>query len=148
MARRPPQRAQSRHDDRDVAVDVAAFPHEPAAPSAGSEGRAERMPGADVPRLPASRQEFVDSLDALRADGRLDVADEAAVLREYDTLLGELKVEKARLEAEFRERTDREGPDASHAWLAEAAEALGRRHGERMRRIFQTIPALTQPASA
>lgn len=148
MAKRPPQRAQPRHDDRDIAVDAAAFARGPAASAARSEPDGELAPAADAPRLPASRREFVDSLDALRAEGSLDVADEAAILREYDVLLGELKVEKTRLEAEFRERTDREGVDASHAWLAEAAEALGRRHGERMRQIFQTIPALAQPTTA
>lgn len=148
MAKRPPQRAQPRHDDRDIAVDAAAFARAPAAPAAHSGPDGEPTPAADVPRLPASRQEFVDSLDALRAEGSLDVADEAAILREYDTLLGELKVEKTRLEAEFRERSGRQGVDAGNAWLSEAAEALGRRHGERMRQIFQTIPALIQPTSA
>lgn len=147
MAKRPPQRAPSRHDDKDIAVDVAAFGQTAAPSTARSEADAAR-PAVDAPRLPASRQEFVDSLDALRADGSLDVADEAAILREYDTLLGELKLEKTRLEAEFRERTDREGMDASQTWLSEAAEALGRRHGERMRQIFQTIPALSPPTSA
>ena len=64
-----------------------------------------------------------------------------------DTLLADLKVEKTRLEAEFRERTDREGQDAARSWLAEAAEALGRREGTRMRQLFQTIPALSQPSA-
>ncbi|MGY1408399.1 hypothetical protein ACW5EG_02265 [Luteimonas sp. A611] len=124
-------------------LDAAAFPREAGPSAPHGEQDAGAVP---APRLPASRRELVDSLEELRTQGSLDVADEAAILREYDALLEELKVEKARLEAEFRERTGR-GQDASCEWLAEAAATLGRRQGERMRRLFQTIPALTQSAA-
>ncbi|MGJ4729965.1 hypothetical protein [Luteimonas sp. SDU101] len=112
-----------------------------------SERTSSPAAGAQAPDLPLSRGEFVETLAELRAQGSLDMADEAAILRQYDTLLADLKVEKTRLEAEFRERTDREGQDAARTWLSEAAEALGRREGTRMRQLFQTIPALSQPSA-
>lgn len=109
---------------------------------------AQAAPGGEVRALPLSREEFVDSLADLRAQGSLDLADEAAVLREYDQLLTELKLEKSQLESEFRERSARDGMDAAQGWLSEAAGALGRRQGLRMRQLFQTIPALQPPAPA
>jgi len=130
----------------DVVEAGAAFPNvDPTAgPVPGEVGAAPRV---EARAFPVSRQEFVDSLAELREQGSLDVADEAAVLREYDQLLAELKVEKSRLEVEFRERTDREGLQAAQGWLSEAAGALGRQQGMRMRNLLQTIPALNQPPS-
>ena len=84
----------------------------------------------------------------LRQQGGLDVADEAAILREYDGLVLELRAEKATLETEFRERMARDGQEKTNTWLAEAAEALGRRQGEQMRRLVQTIPGLSSGAAA
>ena len=147
MARRPPQRVQTRHDDSGAALDPGAFVQAGSPPLPARGQSAEPGPAADARELPRSRQEFVESLGELRAQGALDVADEAAVLRQYDVLLADLKIEKKRLEAEFRERTDREGLDAAQAWLAEAAQALGRREGTRMRQLFQTIPALSAPTA-
>ncbi|WP_202845417.1 hypothetical protein [Luteimonas saliphila] len=147
MAKRPPQRPQRKPDDGPaVPFGTAAFAHDVDAQAAPAVDPPEAHRAASL-ALPTSREEFIESLGEMRAQGSLDVADEAAILREYDVLLGELKSDKARLEAEFRERTSRDGQDASRAWLAEAAEALGRRQGERMRHLFQTIPALTQPSS-
>ena len=147
MARRPPQRVQTRHDDGGAALDIGAFAQAEAPSPSSSERPAVANVEADGRALPLSRQEFVESLGELRAQGALDVADEAAVLRQYDMLLADLKVEKTRLEAEFRERTDREGLEAAQAWLTEAAQALGRREGTRMRQLFQTIPALSAPVA-
>lgn len=141
MARRPPQRTQTKPSGSDADSRVA-FPGIDPAAGTGDPGTAPRV---DARAFPASREEFVGNLAELREQGSLDVADEAAVLREYDQLLAELKVEKSRLEAEFRERTEREGLDAAQSWLSEAAGALGRQQGTRMRNLFQTIPALNQP---
>jgi len=100
------------------------------------------------PPVATSRSELVELLDNLRQQGGLDVADEAAILRKYDGLVIELRAEKAKLEAEFRQRLARDGQDDTNAWLAEAAEALGRRQGEQMRQLVQTIPGLSPGTSA
>jgi len=143
MANRPPQRAQRRPDGdailvpRGVAHELGATGGPPVQAAASAEVRA----------VPASRERFLDLLAGLRAQGGLALTDEAAILREYDLLLAELDRDKARLEVEFRERTARDGDEAGKLWLAAAAEALGRRQGERMRHLLQTIPALSQSPS-
>jgi len=99
----------------------------------------------DARELPpvSSRADLVDLLQQLRGQGALDVADEAALLRQYDGLLAELRSEKSRLEVQFRERMERDGEAETNAWLASAAEALGRRQGEALRQLLRTIPALS-----
>jgi hypothetical protein len=141
MANRPPQRPQRRLDSdaAPLQAGVARSRAEAAAPAPDASGGGRP--------LPSSREGFIEMLGEMRAQGALAVADEAAILREYDLLLDELKGEKSRLEAEFRERTVRDGDEAGKAWLAEAAETLGRHQGARMRHLFQTIPALSQSSS-
>lgn len=142
MNRRPAPRAQPRGSSADAAdvrfappLDVGAATAEPAsAPQPAS--------------IPASRMDLVDLLADLRRQGQLDVADEGALLRRHDALASELRAEKARLEAEYRERLARDGEDATRDWLAAAAEALGRRQGEQMRQLVQTIPSLSQQIDA
>lgn len=138
MANRPPQRPQRRLDSDAVTLQagVARGRAETSVPAAG--------PSDDPPPMPASREGFIEMLAGMRAQGALGVGDEAAILREYDLLLDELKGEKRRLEVEFRERTIRDGEEAGEAWLAGVAETLGRHQGARLRRLFQTIPALSQ----
>lgn len=147
MARRPPQRVQPRQDDNPAQVSASVFAREPAPTANGRDDAPMSSAPAEAPNLPLNRREFVETLGELRVQGSLDVADEAAILRQYDVLVADLKVEKTRLEVEFRERTRREGQDAARTWLSEAAEALGRREGARMRQLFQTIPALSQAST-
>lgn len=150
MSKRPPQRAIPRETTGTDApaqgfapflVDDGPGPDNTPAASAPSGAAASPQPVA------TSREELLDLLGGLRAQGNLDVGDEAAILREYDGLLVELRGEKTRLEAEYRERMARDGQARTDAWLAEAAAALGRRQGEQMRQLVQTIPGLV-PASA
>ncbi|MGY1519249.1 hypothetical protein [Luteimonas sp. A482] len=143
MSKRPVQRQASRGTstaqvDQSVAgMQAAGLSGQPAI--AGNP-ELQATPGA----VPASREELTGMLDELRERRGLGVADEAAILREYDGLTVELRAEKTRLAAEFRERSKRDGLEEANAWLAAAADALGRRQGEQMRQLVQTIPAFTQ----
>lgn len=146
MSKRPVQRQASRPTGIDIAPGTDRQPL--AGTHADGPSGADAIGGTPEPVPPAagptSRAELAGMLDELRGRGGLAVADEAAILREYDGLAMELRAEKARLATEFRERSERDGLDEANVWLAEAAEALGRRQGERMRRLVQTIPAFTQ----
>lgn len=147
MSKRPPQRPSQRAAQAAgsrlpfTSVDPPGTTASPDGASAGS-GTRQAAPVA------TSREELVDLLGDLRQQGSLGVADEAAILRRYDGLLVELRAEKAKLEAEFRERLERDGQDKTNAWLAEAAEGLGRRQGEQMRQLVQTIPGLASSPPA
>ncbi len=145
MYRRPPQRRPS--DPREQAVHaylqftgVASV----AGPAAGEaqEGAAGETEGPAP--MAANREEFVEMLADMRRQGSLTVADEAAILRDYDGFVVELRHEKARLEAEFRDRVVRDGEQDAGQWLEAAATSLGRKQGERMRRLMQTVPALAE----
>lgn len=152
MSRRPPPRTPPRPptnpgDDlqeiRARAFDESGHPDAQTSPGV-NEGPAQAQ--SQAPRaipVARSREEFIDMLGDLRRQGSLDHSDEAALLREYDGLVVELRAEKARLEVEFGDRMARDGEDATQAWLAQAAEALGRRQGERMRQLIATIPAFS-----
>ncbi|MDH7452985.1 hypothetical protein QF205_07830 [Luteimonas composti] len=96
----------------------------------------------------ASREEFGRLLEDIRSQGQISISDEAAILREYDEMLVELRGAKQRLEVEYRERIGRDGQADADAWLRGEAEALGRRQGEQLKRLVGTIPALApQPAA-
>ncbi len=144
MSKRPPQRHVARNPPA-PAVDSRLSTVDLDAPSGSQSDAPPPAAARDVRPAPVatSREELVDLLGDLRQQGSLDVADEAALLRKYDGLLVELRAEKARLETEFRERMSRDGPEETNAWLAGAAEALGRRQGEQMRQLMTTIPALS-----
>lgn len=142
MSKRPPLR----HAPREAAESVLDTPLSgvildmpPGSPP--DVAPVERGDAADVP-VARNRLEFAALLGELRQQGSLDVADEAAILREYDALLADLRVEKAGLEAEFNRRLAQDGQEECNAWLATAAEALGRRQGEQMRHLLKTIPAV------
>lgn len=91
---------------------------------------------------PRNRQQFIDMLGELRAQSGLDAVDEASLIRLYDEMLLELEQEKAKLLPEYERRCDKDGKDAADRWLAESAEALGRRQGETLRQIMDSVPAL------
>lgn len=148
MNKRPPQRHANRPrstGDGRLPDFVAGVPQDD--PDATAHGDAAVQAGGDGARdvpVATSREEFVEQLGDLRRQGNLSISDEAAILREYDELVVELRAEKARLEAEFRDRIVRDGQEETSAWLAEAATALGRRQGEQMRRLMKTIPAFAE----
>ena len=144
MARRPPQRPVSRQTaDTPFAIPVDAGPAA-AAPDPDTVSGAQAVGEA---RPVANREQLSSLLRELLEQGRLSAADEAAILREYDVLLAQLRTEKQRLEAEYRERAVRDGQEATDAWLADAAARLGRQQGEQMRRLLATIPALADEAT-
>lgn len=148
MSKRPPQRqataAAAGIDDR-----VAAAVPYPAMPLHAEPAQAaQASPEPRALSLAGNREDFLALLSDLRGQGDLDVADEAAILREYDGLLVELREEKRRLEREYRERIAREGVEPSNDWLAATAEALGGRHGEQMRRLMATIPTFAENVGA
>lgn len=99
------------------------------------------QPMPDPLQLAGNRDQLTGFLGGLREQGQLSVTDEAAVMREYDVLLAQLRTERSRLEQEFRERLPRDGQQETESWLREAAESLGRRQGEQMRQLLATIPA-------
>ncbi|MCW5580682.1 MAG: hypothetical protein KIS72_05025 [Luteimonas sp.] len=148
MNKRPPQRHANRQtpEEGDRLPDfTGGVPQGDPDATVGGEiaAQAEGNDGRDAP-VATSREEFVEQLGDLRRQGNLSIADEAAILREYDALVVELRAEKVRLEAEFRDRMARDGQEQTHAWLAEAAAALGRRQGEQMRRLMRTVPAFAE----
>ena len=148
MAKRPPQRPANRNTAQAGVLDAGALRAADTAQGQGTDDAttppAPPPPAGIAPRLAGNRDEFLQMLGELRDQGSVSVADEAAIVREYDGLVVQLRTEKGRLEAEYRQRLDRDGREATDTWLAEAAEALGRRHGEHMRQLFKTIPALAQ----
>lgn len=99
-------------------------------------------PVGDGGGLPASREQLLDLLADLRLQGVLGFADEAALLRSYDSMLAELREARCALEAAFRDRIDQDGLEQAEAWLRDEAQALGRRQGEQMRRLVASMPGL------
>jgi len=139
MSKRPPSRPANRKPGtaQRFRPDVAAGvdPGEAVAQTPG--------PGAQPPlRATSSREDFSRLLDTMKAQGNISAADEAAILREYDALLAELRAEKTRLEALYRERITADGQAQADEWLAGEAAALGRKQGEQLRQLVETIPAL------
>lgn len=153
MAKRPPQRPLPRKTADGSALSFHAagasggIPQEPD-DAAGAPHASAQSGTVDASRLAGNRGEFVAFLGDLREQGGLGVADEAAVLREYDGLLAQLRAERGELEREYRTRLTRDGQDETDAWLKTAAEALGRRQGEQMRRLLDTIPAFVSQRAA
>lgn len=150
MTKRPPQRPAGR-----PAAEAAPSFVPPVGMGAMASGiDADAGPAAETPaprgegRPVANRDQLASLLGDLLDQGSISVADEAAILREYDLLLSQLRVEKQRLEVEYRERVARDGEDATQAWLTEAATRLGRQQGEQMQRLLATMPALAREAAA
>lgn len=154
MAKRPPQRPIPRKTGDGGALpflhaaDAGGGPREDYDEAAGSADVAAHGGTVDRSRLAGNRSEFVAFLGDVREQGGLGVADEAAILREYDSLLAQLRAERGELEREYRTRLTRDGQDETEAWLKQAAEALGRRQGEQMRRLLDTIPAFAAGQAA
>jgi hypothetical protein len=92
---------------------------------------------------PRTREELVDRLGDLRQQGILDTAEEDRLLQHYDEMLRDVNEEKARLEPEYNRRVQEDGLDPANAWLRDAAQDLGRRHGEATRVITDQLRAVT-----
>lgn len=144
MAKRPPARATHRKPAAE-----GILPRMPVVEDT-RPGGGEADAGAERPPRPAaSREQFAGLLAQALGEGHISVADEAAILREYDRLLLELTAEKQRLEADYRDRIARDGQADADTWLRGEAERLGRHQGEQLHRLVKTIPALAaQVASA
>lgn len=113
------------------------------APSASS-GADER---SSAVALPAGRQAFLEMLGELVGQGSLTPDDEAALVRQYDEAVLEIEQEKQRLEPEYYRRLEKDGREQADAWLGEAAHALGRRHGDVVRRIIESTPGFAAQGS-
>lgn len=92
---------------------------------------------------PQNREELLEALTRLRAEGAIDEAEETTLIRHYDELQQEFKAEMAKVEPEFRRRCEEDGKEAATKWLGEAAGELGRRHGEATRKITDQLRAVT-----
>lgn len=92
---------------------------------------------------PKSREELVERLADLRAQGVLDTDEEARLLQQFDDMLRDMNEEKSRLEPEYRRRVEEDGQDAANEWLREAATDLGRRHGQATRALTDQLRVVT-----
>ncbi|MBB1473374.1 hypothetical protein H5368_10040 [Luteimonas sp. MC1782] len=92
---------------------------------------------------PRTREELAERLGDLRRQGILDTAEEDRLLRHYDALLRDVNEEKARLEPEYNRRVREQGLEPANAWLRDAAQDLGRRHGEATRVITDQLRVVT-----
>lgn len=76
------------------------------------------------------RQDWITSLDELRANGVVTADEENGLVRYYDEQRNQLKEDLARIAEEYQRRTSADGEEAANAWLAEQARELGERDGK------------------
>lgn len=94
-------------------------------------------------------QPWMERIEQLRAEGAINEDDESTLIRYVNDHQALIEQELAAITPEYRRRTATQGAEAADAWLAETAQALGRREGEKLRRIFDQIPCangLSNPA--
>ena len=82
------------------------------------------------------RRLYMGRLAALREAGSIGEKEEIELIRHFHAMRASLEAALARLAPEYRRRAECEGETHAIAWLADEAEALGRREGEATRRIF------------
>ena len=92
---------------------------------------------------PQNREELLEALTRLRAEGAIDEAEETTLIRHYDELQHEYKAELAKAEPEFLRRCEQDGKEAATKWLAGMAHELGRRQGEATRKITDQLRVVT-----
>lgn len=90
----------------------------------------------------ARRQDWINALDGLRADGVVTADEENSLVRDYDEQRRQLESDLARIATEYRARMDADGEVAANAWLAGQARELGRRDGEATRRMVGQLHAV------
>lgn len=94
----------------------------------------------------ARRQDWVQSLDGLRANGVVTAEEENSLIRYYDEQRHQLKEDLARIATEYQHRTTADGEEAANAWLADKARELGRRDGEATRRVIDQLHVVANAA--
>lgn len=85
------------------------------------------------------REDWLQRVRALREAGAIDDADEHALIRQYDERAQRLREELAKLVPEYRRRLSRDGEAPENRWLADIAEAMGRRDGEETRQALAAL---------
>ena len=95
------------------------------------------LPEAQVPVL----GDIEAQLARMREAGELDDVGEGVMRRHFQARADQLANDLRALLPEYQRRVEDQGPDAALQWLAEAAEALGRRDGQETRRVLGTVIA-------
>jgi hypothetical protein len=90
------------------------------------------------------RQDWITSLDELRANGVLTADEENGLVRYYDEQRNQLEEDLAHVAAEYQRRTSTDGAEAANAWLADKARELGRRDGAATRRVVDQLHVVAQ----
>lgn len=85
------------------------------------------------------REQWLERVRSLREAGAIDDADEHALIRQYDERAQRLREELAQLVPEYRRRLSSEGEVPANRWLADTAEAMGRRDGEETRQALAAL---------
>lgn len=87
----------------------------------------------------ARRQDWISSLDELRAHGVVTADEENGLVRDYDAQRRQLESDLTLIAAEYKARVNSDGEDAANAWLVSRARELGRRDGEATRRMVDQL---------
>lgn len=95
------------------------------------------MPDAQAPVL----DDIEAHLARMREAGELDDVGEGVLRRHFQARADQLANDLRALLPAYQQRVEDSDPDAALRWLAEAAEALGRRDGEETRRVLGTVIA-------
>lgn len=90
------------------------------------------------------RQDWITSLDELRANGILTADEENGLVRYYDEQRDQLKEDLAHVATEYQRRTSADGEEAANAWLADKARELGRRDGAATRQVVDQLHVVAQ----
>ena len=80
----------------------------------------------------------------MREAGELDDVGEGVMRRHFAERAQTLADEFKALLAEHDRRAEADGAEAARAWLAEAAEAMGRRDREDTQRVLSTVVTTTE----
>lgn len=94
----------------------------------------------------AERQQWIDALDELLANGVIDGDDQNALIRHYDEHRQSIESELANLAPEYERRVQSEGQAIADEWLAETARAIGQRDGEGARRLVDQLNVVRNAA--
>lgn len=92
-------------------------------------------PQGDLPALAALGAQVV----RMREAGEIDDVGEGVLRRHFDQRAKTLSIELTDLIAEYERRSHEVGEDAARQWLADSAEALGRRDRADTERLIGTV---------
>lgn len=85
------------------------------------------------------RQQWLDSVVALREGRVLTERDQEILVEHYDRVQRDLGAAVAALAPEYKRRIGEDGKDAADAWLAEASRELGVQSGRELRRTVDSL---------